>query len=178
MDQTTQRIFFMEKSNMKFNFFYMFCILVVSPVVVDINGLSGSSRGSDKNFRGVIRSVFGLLCLSFGSCLNSRSFSNFVYAHNMRINSKRRLNMSNPAPATIAATRKRAVNLTLNETLVAQAKTYTSNLSATMETLLADFVAMKQQARAARQQQADSCAADWNAVHALMGSFADEHSTL
>ena len=86
--------------------------------------------------------------------------------------------MSNPAPATIAATRKRAVNLTLNESLVAQAKTYTSNLSATMETLLADYVAAQQQARAARQQQADSCAADWNAVHALMGSFADEHSTL
>ena len=96
----------------------------------------------------------------------------------MRMNFSERLNMPNPAPASAIATRKRAVNLTLNETLVAQAKTYTSNLSATMETLLTDYVATQQQARAARQQQADSCAADWNAVHAAMGSFADEHSTL
>ena len=87
--------------------------------------------------------------------------------------------MSNPAPTTpTATTRKRAVNLTLNENLVAQAKTYTSNLSATMEILLADYVATQQQAGAARQQQADSCAADWNAVHEAIGSFADEHSTL
>ena len=86
--------------------------------------------------------------------------------------------MPNPALAPPVTIRKRAVNLTLNETLVAQAKTYTNNLSATMEILLADYVATQQQARAARQQQADSCAADWNAVHAAIGSFADEHSTL
>lgn len=77
-----------------------------------------------------------------------------------------------------AATRKRAVNLTLNESLVAQAKTYTSNLSATMETLLTAYVAEQQQSHASRQQMADACAADWNAVHASVGSFADEHSTL
>jgi antitoxin CcdA len=94
----------------------------------------------------------------------------------MRMNFSERLNMPNPFPAT--ATRKRAVNLTLNESLVAQAKSYTSNLSATMETLLADYVATQQQAEAARQQMADSCAADWNAVHDAVGSFADEHSTL
>ena len=52
------------------------------------------------------------------------------------------------------------------------------DLSATMEALLADHVATQQQARTARQQDADSCSADWNAVHAVMGSFADEHSTL
>ena len=40
--------------------------------------------------------------------------------------------------------RKRPVNLTLNEALVAQAKTYTPNLSATMESLLAEFVARQQ----------------------------------
>ncbi len=82
------------------------------------------------------------------------------------------------APVTPTAIRKRAVNLTLNESLVAQAKTYTSNLSATMETLLADYVATQQQACEARQQQADCCADDWNAAHAAIGSFADEHSTL
>ena len=77
------------------------------------------------------------------------------------------------APAT---TRKRAVNL--NEGLVAQAKTYTSNLSATMEALLTNYVAEQQQSYALRQQMANACAADWNAVHASVGSFADEHSTL
>ena len=74
--------------------------------------------------------------------------------------------------------RKRAVNLTLNEGLVAQAKTYTSNLSATIEALLADYVAEQQQSRGSRQQAADACAQDWNAVHSAIGSFADEHSTL
>lgn len=81
-------------------------------------------------------------------------------------------------PALVEQSRKRPVNLTLNEALVAQAKVYTSNLSATMEALLSDFVASQQQAQQARQQLADTCAADWNAVHAAVGSFADEHSTL
>ena len=75
-------------------------------------------------------------------------------------------------------TRKRLVNLTLNEALVAQAKAYTNNLSTTMESLLADFVVAQQNARRKSQQMADVCAADWNAVHAALGSFADEHSTL
>lgn len=82
------------------------------------------------------------------------------------------------ASSTVAATRKRAVNLTLNVDLVAQAKVYTNNLSATMEALLTDYVAQQQQTKASRQQMADACAADWNAVHASVGSFADEHSTL
>ncbi len=80
--------------------------------------------------------------------------------------------------ATGTAMRKRAVNLTLNEGLVAQAKTYTSNLSATMEELLAAYVTQQQQTRLTRQQQADAASMDWNAVHAAVGSFADEHSTL
>ena len=47
-----------------------------------------------------------------------------------------------------------------------------------MEALLTDFVASQQQAQRSRQKLADTCAADWNAVHAQVGSFADEHSTL
>ena len=78
----------------------------------------------------------------------------------------------------VTSTRKRAVNLTLNEGLVAQAKTYTSNLSATMEELLATYVVQQQQARLTRQQQAATAVSDWNALHASVGSFADEHSTL
>lgn len=78
----------------------------------------------------------------------------------------------------IASPRKRPVNLTMNEALVAQAKAYTNNLSATMESLLAEFVNNQQRTQRNRQQVADVCAADWNAVHAAVGSFADEHSTL
>ena len=74
--------------------------------------------------------------------------------------------------------RKRAVNLSLNEGLVAQAKAYTNNLSATMEVLLADYVTQQEQTRLARQKMADACVTDWNAVHAKVGSFADAHSTL
>ncbi len=78
----------------------------------------------------------------------------------------------------IASTRKRPVNLTLNEALVAQAKGYTNNLSATMESLLVEFVIKHQNAQRDRQQMANTCVADWNAVHTAVGSFADEHSTL
>ena len=73
---------------------------------------------------------------------------------------------------------KRAVNLTLNVGLVLQAKSYTANLSATVEALPTDYVAAQQLAKATRQQQANSWCADWNAVHSSVGSFADEHSTL
>jgi len=77
-----------------------------------------------------------------------------------------------------ASSRKRPVHLTMNEVLVAQAKAYTNNLSATMESLLAEFVDRQQRAQRNHQRMADVCAADWNAVHAAVGSFADEHSTL
>lgn len=81
-------------------------------------------------------------------------------------------------PLVAEQPRKRAVNLTLNEGLVAQAKTYTKNLSATMEALLAEFVLSQQKASLNRQQAADVCAANWNTLNASIGSFADEHSTL
>ncbi len=81
-------------------------------------------------------------------------------------------------PVAFNPARKRPVSLMLNESLVLQAKTYTSNLSATMELLLAEFVSQQQQSPHSRQQLADACAADWNAVHASVGSFADEHVSL
>ena len=77
-----------------------------------------------------------------------------------------------------ASARKRPVNLTINEALVTQAKAYTNNLSATMESLLAEFVVAQQGLQRDRQRAADACAADWNAVHASIGSFADEHCPL
>jgi len=81
-------------------------------------------------------------------------------------------------PIAPSSVRKRPVNLTLNESLVAQAKTYTSNLSATMDLSSAEFVSQRQQAQHSRQQLADACVADWNAMHASVGSFADEHVSL
>ena len=48
-------------------------------------------------------------------------------------------------------------------------------LSASIERLLAEFVSQQQQGQHGRQQLADACVADWNAVHARVGSFADEH---
>lgn len=79
---------------------------------------------------------------------------------------------------SITSPRKRPVNLTINEALITQAKAYTNNLSATMESLLAEFVVTQQNVQRHRQQMADACAADWNAVHAAVGSFADGHATL
>lgn len=78
----------------------------------------------------------------------------------------------------LASARKRPVNLTMNEALVTQAKAYTQNLSATVESLLADFVLTQQNLHRNRQSAADACSDDWNAVHAAVGSFADEHATL
>ena len=51
--------------------------------------------------------------------------------------------------------RKRPVNLTLSEGLIAELKGYTSNLSATAEELLTAYVVEQKQARSSRQQQAD-----------------------
>jgi antitoxin CcdA len=80
--------------------------------------------------------------------------------------------------AAMPLSRKRPVNLTLSEGLVADLKGCTSNLSATVEALLTAYVAEQKQARSSRQHQADQAVAGWNALHAQVGSFADEHSTL
>jgi antitoxin CcdA len=81
-------------------------------------------------------------------------------------------------PFAPSAAPKRAVNLTLTGGVVAQARSYTSNLSATVDALLTDYVAAQQRANATRQQLASGWCADWNTVTAASGSFADDHSTL
>lgn len=73
---------------------------------------------------------------------------------------------------------KRPFNLLLNETTVTQARNYTDNLSATVETLLGDYIAQQRAAHMARQQQGDAVADAWNRFHEAHGSFADEYSTL
>jgi antitoxin CcdA len=76
------------------------------------------------------------------------------------------------------AARKRPVNLTLNEDLVAQAREVTDNLSAVVESLLADYITREKQRRAAQQDVVRETVATWNRFAEDVGSFADEHSTL
>lgn len=78
----------------------------------------------------------------------------------------------------INSARKRAVNLTLNDDLVAQARALTPNLSAVVETLLSDYVMQQQREHTSRQEQAKLVAGMWNGLNEQSGSFADEYSTL
>jgi antitoxin CcdA len=74
--------------------------------------------------------------------------------------------------------RKRPVNLTLNEDLVLQARGITDNLSAVVESLLANFVEHERQQRYTKAQTVEATMATWNDFNTQLGSFADEHSTL
>ena len=74
--------------------------------------------------------------------------------------------------------RKRAVNLTLNEDLVVQARGLTNNLSAVVESLLADFLAQAKQRRVAELTAVKATIATWTAFAENHESFADDHSTL
>jgi post-segregation antitoxin (ccd killing protein) len=81
-------------------------------------------------------------------------------------------------PAYDVTARKRPVNLTLNEDLVAQARGVTGNLSGVVEALLADFVARARQQHAAEVKVLQATIATWNEFAQKVGSFADQHSTL
>ena len=74
--------------------------------------------------------------------------------------------------------RKRPVNLSLSEDLLAEAKSMTDNLSAVVEALLVDYIAKKHHEQEQAQQNADAVAMAWNSFNELNGSFADEYSTL
>lgn len=74
--------------------------------------------------------------------------------------------------------RKRAVNLTLNENLVSQAKEMTNNLSGVVEQLLADYVQKQHKSRQEKLHNANAVSQAWNHFNEQCGSFADEHSTL
>jgi antitoxin CcdA len=73
---------------------------------------------------------------------------------------------------------KRAVNLSLSSDLVRRARDLTPNLSDTVETLLADFVATEGARRADTQRQIDALVAASNAFVARHGAWGDEFSTL
>ena len=88
--------------------------------------------------------------------------------------------MKSPAPKLPydVNARKRAVNLTLNEDLVSQARDMTGNLSGVIELLLAGFVAEEKQRRAAEAHLVKATVSTWNRFAEEHGSFADTHSTL
>ena len=81
-------------------------------------------------------------------------------------------------PNINTATRKRPVNLTLNEDLVIQARGLTSNLSAVVETLLTDYVEQQNQHHIAKARALEATVSMWNEFNAKHGSFADEYSSL
>jgi antitoxin CcdA len=74
--------------------------------------------------------------------------------------------------------RKRAVNLTLNEDLLAHVREITENLSSLVESLLVEYLAKERQRRAAQVEVVKSTVALWNQFDDEHGSFADDHSTL
>lgn len=78
----------------------------------------------------------------------------------------------------VNSTRKRPVNLTLNEELVNQAKEMTNNLSGVVEQLLAEYVVKQNNARQEKIHRAEIATQVWNDFNDHAGSFADEHSTL
>jgi antitoxin CcdA len=74
--------------------------------------------------------------------------------------------------------RKRAVNLTLNEDLLAHVRQVTENLSGVVESLLAEYLIRERQRQAAQAKVVESTVALWNQFAEDHGSFADDHSTL
>jgi antitoxin CcdA len=74
--------------------------------------------------------------------------------------------------------RKRPVNLTLSEDLVAEAKGVTDNLSGIVESLLGEFLSKERERRAGMAENARASATLWNDFADRNGSFADEYSTL
>jgi len=74
--------------------------------------------------------------------------------------------------------KKRAVNLTLNEDLLAHVREVAPNLSSVVESLLADYLMRERQRRAAQAKIVESTVALWNKFADDQGSFADDHSTL
>ena len=77
-----------------------------------------------------------------------------------------------------ADARKRAVNLTLNEDLLAHVREVTENLSSVVESLLAEYLAKERQRRAAQSKVVESTITLWNQFGDENGFFADDHSTL
>jgi antitoxin CcdA len=73
---------------------------------------------------------------------------------------------------------RRPVNLSLNTDLLAQVREVTPNLSATVETLLGDYLQSARQQREDEQRRLDGVIDAVNDLHARLGFLSDEFSTL
>jgi antitoxin CcdA len=73
---------------------------------------------------------------------------------------------------------KRAINVSLNEDLVKQARAHTSNLSGTIESLLQEFVVREQARRRDEDAALDRVIDRFNEIHQQYGLLSDEFSTL
>lgn len=73
---------------------------------------------------------------------------------------------------------RRPVNLSLNGDLLAQVRTVTPNLSATVETLLGDYLQSAHQRREEEEKAIDRVIDAVNGFHGRSGFMSDEFSTL
>jgi antitoxin CcdA len=73
---------------------------------------------------------------------------------------------------------KRAINVSLNEDLIRQARIYTRNLSGTLEDLLGEFVAREYERRKHADAALDRVIDALSAFHSEYGLLSDEFSAL
>jgi antitoxin CcdA len=73
---------------------------------------------------------------------------------------------------------KRAINVSLNDDLVRQARAHTRNLSGTIEDLLGEFVAREQDRKRAEDATVDRIVEGFNSFHRQHGLLSDEFSGL
>jgi antitoxin CcdA len=73
---------------------------------------------------------------------------------------------------------KKAVNMTLSEDLVRDARSLTANLSETVETLLASFVAAEQERQADKERRIDESIRLANEHEAQYGAWGEEFCEL
>ena len=73
---------------------------------------------------------------------------------------------------------KRAINVSLNDDLVRQARLYTRNLSGTLEDLLEDFVERERARRRNEDADLDQVIDGFSVFHREHGLLSDEFSSL
>jgi len=79
-------------------------------------------------------------------------------------------------PRYDTSARKRRINLTLNEDLVARARGLTGNLSGVVEQLLVDYLERSGQDKDERARAVADTVAVWNEHGEKFGSIADDYS--
>ncbi len=80
--------------------------------------------------------------------------------------------------SSLAESRKRPVNLTLNEDLVQEVRSLTGNLSEVVESLLQEYLERERRNQLAKAQAITETVRIWNRFTEDRESIADEYSTL